>query len=292
MWYFAHALIGLYALVFHFTLVNVLTFLLLTGVTLCLGHSLGMHRKLIHQSYQCSVGMECFFVYLGVLVGMAGPFGMIYQHDLRDWAQKQSQCHPYLRHGKSFWRDAWWQLHCDLHLQHAPSLNLEANIASNHFYLWLERTWMRQQLPLALLLYVFGGWSMVMWGVSLRIFISLSGHWLVGHYAHRNGHQTWRVRDAAVQGQNISIAGWLSMGEAWHNNHHAYPGSALLGFFKHQPDPGWVVLQMLYNLNLAWDIKTPEDLPSPERLECIDSADSLEFKRLKPCPVINMLRGN
>ena len=46
-------------------------------VTVCLGHSLGMHRRLIHRSYDCPLWLEHLFVYLGTLVGMAGPFGMI-----------------------------------------------------------------------------------------------------------------------------------------------------------------------------------------------------------------------
>ena len=67
----------------------VLIFCSLTAITLCTGHSVGMHRRLIHNSFRCSARLEYLMVYLVVLVGMAGPFGMIRQHDLRDWAQRQ-----------------------------------------------------------------------------------------------------------------------------------------------------------------------------------------------------------
>ena len=40
--------------------------------------------------------MERLFVYLGTLVGMGGPFGMIRQHDFRDWAQRKP-AQPYIR---------------------------------------------------------------------------------------------------------------------------------------------------------------------------------------------------
>ena len=45
---------------------------------------------------------------------MAGPYGMIRQHDIRDWAQRKAACHPYLAHRSSILRDGFWQLHCEL----------------------------------------------------------------------------------------------------------------------------------------------------------------------------------
>ena len=80
-------------------------FLVTTAVTVCLGHSLGMHRRLIHRAYDCPPWVERLFVYLGTLVGMAGPFGMMRQHDIRDWAQRKPRCHPYLAHRSSLARD-------------------------------------------------------------------------------------------------------------------------------------------------------------------------------------------
>lgn len=68
-------------------------FLVLCGITLCAGHSVGMHRRMIHQAFECPLWLEYMLIELGVLVGMAGPFGMIRQHDVRDWAQRQSDCH-------------------------------------------------------------------------------------------------------------------------------------------------------------------------------------------------------
>ena len=37
------------------------------------------------------------------------------------------------------------------------------------------------------------------------------------------------IRGAAVQGRNVRFVSLLTMGECWHNNHHAFPGSARLG---------------------------------------------------------------
>ena len=58
---------------------------------------------------------------------------------------------------------------------------------------------------------------------------SVTGHWLIGYYAHKLGRRSWHIEGAGVQGYNVPYFGLLTMGEAWHNNHHAFPASARLG---------------------------------------------------------------
>jgi stearoyl-CoA desaturase (delta-9 desaturase) len=236
-------------------------FVVTSGVTLCFGHSVGMHRRLIHQSFDCPHWLEHVCVYLGTLVGMAGPIGMIRLHDFRDWAQRQPACHDYSRHNAGFWRDGWWQLHCRLVLKHPPHFQLEPRLANDAFYAWVERTWMLQQLPWAVLFYALGGLSFLVWGICMRVAVCVTGHWLVGHFAHRQGHQTWVVDGASAQGYNVRFAGFITMGEAFHNNHHAFPNSARLGLLPGQIDLGWWLIKGFEALGLATNIKTPDTLP-------------------------------
>lgn len=232
-----------------------------TVVTLCAGHSVGMHRRLIHNSFDCPLWLEYVLVYLGVLVGMAGPIGMIRTHDFRDWAQRQAACHGYFGHRAGFWRDAWWQMHCELVLDRAPRFRLEPRLAGDAVYVWMERTWMLQQLPWAVAFFAIGGWSWVVWGICARVTVGVTGHWLVGHFAHREGPQTYIVQGASVQGHDVVIAGLISMGESWHNNHHAFPGSAKLGLHPGQIDLGFALIKLFERVGLAWAIVTPEQLP-------------------------------
>jgi fatty-acid desaturase len=236
-------------------------FIATTAVTVCLGHSLGMHRRLIHRSYDCPLWLERLFVYLGTLVGMAGPYGMIRQHDIRDWAQRKAGCHPYLAHRSSILRDGWWQLHCELELARPPALVIERHVRDDRFYQLVERTWMAQQLPWAILFYAVGGVPWLVWGIAVRVAASVTGHWLVGYFAHNRGPCSWHIEGAGVQGYNVSYCGLITMGEAWHNNHHAFPSSARLGLRAGEVDPGWWVLRMLRSVGLVWGIKTPETLP-------------------------------
>jgi fatty-acid desaturase len=235
--------------------------LAMMATTVCLGHSLGMHRRLIHRSYDCPIWLERLFVYLGTLVGMAGPYGMIRQHDIRDWAQRKPHCHAYLAHRSSMPRDGFWQLHCDLRLVHPPELVIEQRVRDDPFYRVLERTWMAQQLPWALLFFMLGGLPWVVWGIAVRVAASVMGHWLIGYFAHNQGPRSWHIDGAGVQGYNVPYCGLITMGEAWHNNHHAFPGSARLGLQKGEIDPGWWVLRMLERASLVWGVKTPTMLP-------------------------------
>ena len=245
-------------------------FLITSAITICLGHSLGMHRRLIHNSYECPLWMEYLFVYLGVLVGLAGPIGMIKTHDIRDWAQRQQRCHDYFSHQQSLLRDWYWQLHCDVKLDHPPTFKPETHIENDRFYKFIETYWMWQQLPLIILLGAFGGISWIVWGVCMRVAISVTGHWLVGYFAHNQGGKHWHVDGAAVQGHNIKHLGLITMGECWHNNHHAFPGSAKLGLHKGEVDPGWWVLKTLQLLGLVWNIKRPEDLAERPELRSLE----------------------
>ncbi|MBA3516393.1 MAG: acyl-CoA desaturase [Rhizobiales bacterium] len=249
-----------------------LLFIVTSGVTLCFGHSVGMHRRLIHASFDCPLWLERFCVYLGTLVGMAGPIGMVRIHDLRDWAQRQPACHDYSRHNAGFWRDGWWQLHCRLVLKHPPRFQPEPRIAGDRFYAFVEKTWMWQQLPWAAIFFALGGWSWVVWGIFVRVSVCVTGHWLIGHFAHRQGGQSWVIDGAAAQGYNVAAAGFVSMGESWHNNHHAFPGSARMGLLPGQVDLGWWLIRTFKALDLATNIKTPENLPMRRGLRSVTHA--------------------
>lgn len=245
-------------------------FLASTAITVCLGHSLGMHRRLIHRAYDCPRWLERLFVYLGTLVGMSGPYGMIRQHDIRDWAQREPTCHAYLAHRSTMLRDGFWQMHCDLKLDHPPRLVLERRVTEDRFYIFLERYWMAQQLPWCLLFFAIGGVPWLVWGIAVRVALSVSGHWLVGYFAHNRGPRGWHIEGAGVQGYNVPFCSLLTMGEAWHNNHHAFPGSARLGLKEHEWDPGWWTLCALRRLGLVWGIKTPMMLPHRPNLVALD----------------------
>jgi fatty-acid desaturase len=271
LWFTSMLGVALVGGVLTFSWAALAVFVLATTLVLLFGHSLGSHRKLIHNSFDCPKWLEYLLVYLGVQVGLSGPLGLLRQHDLRDHAQRQDDCHPYLRHGRSFLADGWWQLHCELVLDAPPHIEVAPAIANDRFYLFLERTWMLQQLPPAALLYLAGGWPFVIWGVCARIAAGVTGHWLIGYFAHNHGGMHNRIDGAAVQGRNIAWTSLLTMGESWHNNHHAYPASARLGLYAGEWDPGWWMLTLLRKAGLVSRLTLPADLPPRPERQALDA---------------------
>lgn len=248
----------------------VLLFFFFTAFTLCFGHSLGMHRRFIHRSYACPKWLEYFLVHLGVLVGIAGPFGLLRTHDMRDWAQRQKACHDYFGHQQPKLKDAYWQLHCDIELYHPPQINIEQEYIDDPVYQWMEKYWMWQQLPWAIMFFSLGGFAWVVWGICARIAVSVTGHWFIGYFAHNRGHQHYHVEAASIQGYNIPYLALITMGENWHNNHHAFPSSAKLGIMRGEWDPGWWMLVAMEKIGLVSNLKRPSTTAPRSDLISVD----------------------
>jgi fatty-acid desaturase len=253
-----------------------LLFIVTSAFTLCAGHSVGMHRRLIHNSFQCPQWLEYFLVYCGTLIGLAGPFSIIQMHELRDWAQRQPCCHDYFASRQNILRDWFWILHCDIRLDNPPTINYEPRIVDDKIYTFLERSRLLQQVPWAILLYFLGGWSWVVWGIFIRVSVCMTGHWLIGYFAHRSGHRDWHIEGAGVQGYNVKFCGLITMGECWHNNHHAFPDSAKLGLYLYHPDPGWWMIRLLERVGLAWEIQHPNNLLPSSHLRLLSTGQKME----------------
>ena len=236
-------------------------FLALSAITLCVGHSVGFHRRLIHRSFECPKWLERTMVYFGTLVGMGGPIWTIGLHDSRDWAQREENCHWFLRHGKPLLAEGFYYLNFKLLLDHPPGFDPGKDIGEDRFYCFLQKTWMLHQLPIAIALYAMGGWSWVVWGVVVRVAACLTLHWYISYIAHSRGPQDWHLDDAALQAHNVPLLAIPTMGESWHCNHHAFPSSAAHGLYPGQIDLGFVFIRALEKLGLAWDINLPANLP-------------------------------
>ena len=120
---------------------------------------------------------------------------------------------------------------------------------------------MLHQVPIAIVFYWLGGWPWVVWGVFVRVASCTTMHWFISYFAHTQGPQSWTVDGAVVQAHNVPIMAIPTMGESWHNNHHAFPSSARHGLYPGQIDLGWYFIKVLETCGFAWNIKLPENLP-------------------------------
>ena len=258
IWLWAMVL-GWVGLAWAFTTPGALiVYALSTSLTLCLGHSVGLHRGAIHRSYRTRLGVERALVLLATLTGMGGPLSLVRMHQRRDYWQSQPAAPAYYSYAHGPLLDLWWYLHVDHHPrcpEHDAPVWLDPLLMDDPFYQRLERAWMWTQAPVALALWAVGGLPWVCWGVCARVATGIIGHWLVNYVAHTHGAQRWHVEGAGEQGRNSSLFGALSMGEGWHNNHHAWPRSAKLGLEPGQLDPGFWAIALMAKLGLVWDVR-------------------------------------
>lgn len=278
-----------YGIVHYFRLDTLVLCTAKIVMVLLLGHSVGMHRRLIHKSFDCPLWLERLLVYMGTLVGLGGPFAMIRTHDYRDWAQRQPKCHDYFAHRQPPLADAFWQMHCDIRLHQPPVLTIEPEVAADRFYRFIDRQWIMVHVPWAIGFYLIGGWAWVIWGVCAQIAVTVTGHWLIGYLAHTGDAHDWYADEAGVQGRNVRFTGLITMGEGWHNNHHAFPGSARIGIYKGQSDPGYWLLKTLETLGLVWNIRLPQDLPHRPQLHWLGHHMPEPKPDRRPCWVLTRI---
>jgi stearoyl-CoA desaturase (delta-9 desaturase) len=96
-----------------------------------------------------------------------------------------------------------------------------------------------------------GGVTGLLWGGAVRIFLLHHATFSINSLCHSFGRRPFDTRD---QSRNLAWLAPLAFGEAWHNNHHAFPSSARHGLGRWQLDPGGWLIAALVRVHLAWDV--------------------------------------
>lgn len=220
--------------------------LILTGLCLCLGHSVGLHRGIIHRTYRTSRLMRGCLAWLFVQSGLGGPLTWAKLHAVRDHWQNQADCPPYFAYRHELLRDFWWNLHCRFEPADDQALaRLPADVLRDPWLRFLEATWPLHVAGAALLLGWWGGPAAIAVCACARCAAAILGHWFVGYAAHAWGEARYHVHGACESGTNHWLLGVASFGEGFHNNHHAFPGSARIGLRWWEFDLGWWAVRAL-----------------------------------------------
>jgi stearoyl-CoA desaturase (Delta-9 desaturase) len=108
-------------------------------------------------------------------------------------------------------------------------------------------------LGIALTGTVAGGLTAMLWGGAVRVFLLHHTTFSINSLCHYFGRRPFATGDHS---RNLAWLAPLSFGEAWHNNHHAFPTSARHGLGRRQLDPGAWLITGLERCHLAWDVVT------------------------------------
>jgi len=107
---------------------------------------------------------------------------------------------------------------------------------------------------LGTLLFLWGGWGFVIWGIFLRTVITCHVTWCVNSATHLWGYKTHTTKDNS---RNLWWVAILSFGEGWHNNHHAFQHSARHGLRWWEIDLTYLMIRTLGFFRLAHSIRRP-----------------------------------
>ena len=99
-----------------------------------------------------------------------------------------------------------------------------------------------------------GAVSAFLWGGLARVFLLHHVTWSVNSICHYFGRRPFETTDKSTNNWPLAI---ISFGESWHNNHHAFPTSAVHGIRKGQIDPGGILIATLEKLKLAYNVHRP-----------------------------------
>jgi len=229
--------------------------LALTFITVCLGHSIGLHRGVIHKSYSTSTGVLNVLMYIFVFTGLGGPLSWLKLHYYRDYWQNQKYCPEYFAYDHPLWKDYFWNLHLSFKPKEIYHFNIPDNDLSNRWYVWLEKTWWAHHLLFAVLLFVVFDLNTMLFLICFRSSLVILGHWYIGYASHKFGYSHYKINGAKESAFNDVLLGFLSFGEGYHNNHHAHPTSAKFGVKWYEFDLGWQVIKVLKALKIIWNVK-------------------------------------
>jgi len=120
--------------------------------------------------------------------------------------------------------------------------------------MWLHRHELVPPIVLAVLCFVIGGWSGLVVGFFWSTTLVYHATFCINSLAHVHGRQRYVTGDDS---RNNALLAFFTMGEGWHNNHHAYQSSVRQGFRWWEIDLTYYILKALSFTGLVWSLKAP-----------------------------------
>ena len=215
------------------------------------GITAGYHRYFAHRAYKTS---RAFQLVLACLAQSSAQRGVLWWAGKHRWHHRHSDTeldvHSPARHGFLYAHVGWIWAPC----HDATDLALVPDLAKFPELVWLDRHHYLTAVLLAVAAWLLGGWP----GLVVGFFWSTVALWHATFCINSLAHVLGRRR--YVTGDDSRNNWWLAvftLGEGWHNNHHAFQASARQGFRWWQYDPTWYALTALSWFGVVWDLNRP-----------------------------------
>lgn len=119
---------------------------------------------------------------------------------------------------------------------------------------WLHRFELAPALLLAAFCFVLAGWPGLVVGFLWSTVLVYHATFCINSLAHVRGSRRYVTGDDS---RNNLVLALVTMGEGWHNNHHACPSSVRQGFCWWEIDATWYILGLLGRLGLVRNLRVP-----------------------------------
>ncbi|HEX4538765.1 MAG TPA: acyl-CoA desaturase [Acidimicrobiales bacterium] len=242
-------------------------------VVTCLGVTVGFHRLLAHRSFRANRPLRIALAVTGTMAVEGSALTWVAQHRKHHaHTEREGDPHSPFRYGTGFWPQlkglvyahvGWFfDSHPSEPERWAPDLLADRDmlIVSKTSHVWSAAS---LAIPFligwAATATLSGGLLAFLWGGLVRMMVLHHVTWSTNSLCHMFGRRPFQTADHS---SNFAPLAVLSLGESWHNAHHAFPSSARHGVDRGQLDATARVIRVLERLGWATHVRWP----GPERL--------------------------
>jgi stearoyl-CoA desaturase (Delta-9 desaturase) len=237
---------------------------------LAVGHgiTIGFHRLLSHRAFVARRPLKLALVALGSMAFQGGPISWVDTHRRHHvFADADGDPHSPRRLGPGVagtLRGLWHSHLGWLFTDRGESRQRAADLLADR-----DMVVMDALFPLfcvaSLAVPFLSGWALggtvgaglsaLLWAGLVRVFLLQHITWTVNSLGHTVGRRPF---DTADRSSNVAALALISMGDSWHNGHHAFPRSARHGLLGHQWDTSARLIDSFRRLGWADDVRRPD----------------------------------
>jgi stearoyl-CoA desaturase (delta-9 desaturase) len=122
--------------------------------------------------------------------------------------------------------------------------------------MWLNRFELLPAFVLGIVAFLIGGWPGLVVGFVWSTVLVYHATFSINSLAHLHGRKRYVTGDDSRNNWWLAI---ITMGEGWHNNHHAFQSSVRQGFRWWEVDVTFYILTAMSWCGIVWDLKTPPE---------------------------------
>lgn len=238
------------------------------------GVTVGFHRHFTHRSFKAKQPVRIGMAIAGSMAIEGPVIRWVADHRRHHkYSDKEGDPHSPWRYGETipallkgivFAHIGWlFDVEQTNQRKYAPDLIKDNGIrmVSRLFPLWVAISLLAPPLIGGLATMSWhGAFTAFFWATLVRVGLLHHVTWSINSICHAIGERPFESRDKSG---NVWWLAFLSMGESWHNLHHADPTCARHGVLKGQIDSSARIIWFFEKFGWAWDVRWP----SAERVD-------------------------